>query len=382
MRKQFTIMYNVAAALCGLLIIVLLIRMGILLQRRAAQPTAVATTQAIIPHVTPTLAHVAAQPTRVPVAVSPSPSPHPTALPAAPPPTLQPTIALIPTPTSQADDSQPIIFSTNRDHNFEIYRMNSDGSQLARLTENEVLDSDPRWSPDGQRIAFNSVRDGNWEIYVMDADGSHVTRLTNYQNEDFFPTWSPDGTRIAFISYRGQYGPTINIMNADGSQVIDTNVNASPPFDWSPDGSKIVFSYGTDIFVMDADGTHVRKLISTPTDDIEPNWSPDGQRIVFVSGEASILNNGSQDIYIANADGTNLINLTHTSVNDRTPVWSSDGSQIVFMSISPPRGPAQTNYYEIYTIRADGSGLTRLSDTPLSDNESPDWRPAVVQASR
>ena len=122
---------------------------------------------------------------------------------------------MIPTPTLPPDDSLPIVFSTNRDHNDEIYndeiyndeiyRMNGDGSQPTRLTDNDALDSHPRWAPDGQHIAFNSQRDGNWEIYVMDADGSNTTRLTNYADDDFSPTWSPDGRRIAFSSYRGQY---------------------------------------------------------------------------------------------------------------------------------------------------------------------------------
>ncbi|MBE3088675.1 MAG: PD40 domain-containing protein, partial [Actinobacteria bacterium] len=72
-----------------------------------------------------------------------------------------------------------IAFSSDRDGNKEIYIMNSDGSGLVRLTNNDSSDSLYAWSPDGSKIAFSSDRDGNKEIYIMNSDGSGLVRLTN-----------------------------------------------------------------------------------------------------------------------------------------------------------------------------------------------------------
>ena len=82
--------------------------------------------------------------------------------------------------------------------------------------------ADGAWSPDGRRIAFSGVRDrnGKWcyeqctisgEIYVMDSDGTNLERLTRNRGNDTAPSWSPDGSRIVFESNR-------NVRDAPPSQ--------------------------------------------------------------------------------------------------------------------------------------------------------------------
>ena len=87
----------------------------------------------------------------------------------------------------------PIAFMSDRDGKPEIYVMDADGSNLARLTNNATFDGRPAWSPDASKIAFESDRDVLFisEIYVMDADGSNPVRLTNNAARDFDPAWSP-----------------------------------------------------------------------------------------------------------------------------------------------------------------------------------------------
>jgi len=60
-------------------------------------------------------------------------------------------------------ESSVLVFSSDRDGNFEIYSANADGSDVRRLTTSAGDDGEPSWSTTG-RIAFSSVRDGNLEI--------------------------------------------------------------------------------------------------------------------------------------------------------------------------------------------------------------------------
>jgi hypothetical protein len=112
-----------------------------------------------------------------------------------------------------------IVFSSNRDGNFEIYGMRTDGTGVVRLTNNGASDLDPALSPDKTRIIFASNRDGNFEIYVMNANGTGVTRLTNNSAVDGFAAWSPTGAKIVFTSTRDG-NSEIYSMNADGTGVM------------------------------------------------------------------------------------------------------------------------------------------------------------------
>ena len=70
-----------------------------------------------------------------------------------------------------------ILIETKRDGNWEIYRINADGSDLLRLTQQPAWDSSPVWVSGG-RIVFESQRDGSPDLYIMDGDGTHIRRLT------------------------------------------------------------------------------------------------------------------------------------------------------------------------------------------------------------
>jgi Tol biopolymer transport system component len=84
--------------------------------------------------------------------------------------------------------------------------MQSDGTDVRRLTTSCGMDSHPHWSPDGKRISFTSRRDGNYEIYVMNADGSDPQNLTRHPERDDFAAWHPSGKQLVTVSERqGDY---------------------------------------------------------------------------------------------------------------------------------------------------------------------------------
>jgi len=111
------------------------------------------------------------------------------------------------------------------------------------------------------------------------------------------------------------------------------------------------------IYSINNDGSGLTKLTRDMVDIFNPQWSPDGTKILF---------EGNPNIYIMNADGSDLINLTRKA-EGMHPDWSPDGKQIVFNSL-------RSGNNEIYTINTDGTGIKRLTNTPLDDLE-PQWSP-------
>ena len=103
---------------------------------------------------------------------------------------------------------------------------------------------------------------------------------------------------------------------------------------------------GSEIFVMNADGTNVRQLTSTEYDNFWASWSPDGTQIAFTSDRGR-----GTEIYLMDADGTNVRQLTKTNFESFRPVWSPDGNQIAFSIDQGASGIAN-----IFIMNADGSG--------------------------
>ncbi len=214
----------------------------------------------------------------------------------------------------------------------EVYVMDADGSNMRRLTNTSGDGTSSwaaDWSPDGQKIVFMSNRDGSrlgggYDLYVMNADGSAV-RLLARGGFNATPAWSPDGSRIAFMSNRHSTPEAPNeiyVMDADGTNIqrLTHDYEHSTRPAWSPDGERIAFMSNRDggrpdidaeyeIYVMDADGTNIQRLTHRPGADGNPDWSPDGTKIVFsFYGEDGT---GEEvGLWLIGADGTNLRQLT------------------------------------------------------------------------
>jgi Tol biopolymer transport system component len=216
-------------------------------------------------------------------------------------------------PTWSPDGSH-IAFSSDRDGNYNIYIMDADGSNLTPLTDHPLTDDNPDWSPDGCRIAFVSDRDHSPEshIYVVNVDGSNLTQLTDGSSLDYGPKWSPDGRKIAFWSSPlsgSEGGPDIYVMEQDGSNRVrlttgpceDTGLVSHPGLTrnafWSL--ASTGQQGGKDVPVM--------PLTSGPCYGAYPVWSPDGTQILFAMGRDDP---SGSDIFVMDADGSNVIQLT------------------------------------------------------------------------
>ena len=101
-----------------------------------------------------------------------------------------------------------VVFVSGRSGPQQIYRMNIEGTDIARLTTGEGEASNPSWHPEGQHIAFAWTRGfepGNFNIFVMDVASRRVDQLTHGAGRNENPTWAPDGKHIVFSSTRGAY---------------------------------------------------------------------------------------------------------------------------------------------------------------------------------
>jgi Tol biopolymer transport system component len=274
----------------------------------------------------------------------------------------------------------------------DVYVSPLDVETAKQLTFRRADDGQPAWSPDGRRLAFKTAQFGSNQLAVITADGTGETLLTRtFRFSEGQPAWSPDATKLLYR--RTPENPLV--QNGD-TWVLDVAASAQDPTlpvtqavllrtgderypSYSPDGTQIAFrgdldlaepSGDEEIYVMNADGTNVRQLTSNADFDSAPSWSPDGGWILFERAPAGTFTTGveaqEKDVYVMRADGTDVRRLTDSPGLDEGPEFSPDGTRIAFSS-------ARDGQQEIYVMDADGANPRRLTDNPARD-ESPDWQ--------
>lgn len=268
---------------------------------------------------------------------------------------------------AQSGHSQnnPIVFSSDRSGNYEIYTMGADGTNLTKITNHSGTDRRPVLTPDGKNIIFASNRDGDFEIYSISTNGTNLHQLTNNTAYDDDPAISLQGKLIAFDTYQGGDWE-IYIMNSDGTNQHNITKNTvSDTFpSWSPDGKYLVYhtqliSGNWEIFKRQADGSAPLNLTNHSSRDFFPSISPDGKHVVFWSDRS-----GSYQIYQMSPDGGGLTQITTTAPQPdlmSKVAWSPDSKTILF-----PQS------HDIYSMRLDGTGLINITRAAGVDSH-PDW---------
>ena len=261
-----------------------------------------------------------------------------------------------------------------------VYTMNPDGSDVRQLTSfgTSPAVTVARWSPDGSRLVFGLTLGINaqTQLWIMNGDGSNQHLLLNDPSFlDDGASFSPDGSQIVFnrcpIVNNALTGCNIYRVEADGTGLTAINAFQTDVFDgapvYSPDGGTIAFEgFNKDgflevIWLMNADGSNIRPLTPPELEAGAPDWSPDGQKIAFFTNSlGGVLD---EELWTINANGTGLTRLTNnnshwngylTGPHDISPSWAPQGNAITFERASP----AITST-AIYVINADGSGFVR-----------------------
>jgi Tol biopolymer transport system component len=275
---------------------------------------------------------------------------------------------------------------------FLTYTANPDGSNIRLLPSGASYSPDPRWSPDGSEIALAEPKTASacpggsiCTAIVVDPDTGTYRGLPwplpGAWDVDCF-AWSPDGTLLACGALDDNGTDLSGIYTVRSSDGGDPEmiVQAGPgfsanPSDFSPDGKRLVYALSEDdsnvgLFVARVNGMAARRV--TPDTLLNAHggsWSPSGNRIVFQAQ----LEGESFSIWMVNADGTGLHRVPIPGCGDtircRLPSWSPDGTKIVF-SVRSPGPPSQVA--GIYTVNADGTALSRVTNNGLGDSQ-PDW---------
>jgi len=160
-------------------------------------------------------------------------------------------------------DGRFLVYTGERNGEFDVYRIPVDGGEETRLTSTPGLDDGPEYSPDGTYIYFNSVRSGTMQIWRMRANGSAPEQVTSDQYNNWFPHLSPDGQWIAFLSFMKDVAPSdhpfykhvyLRVMSTRGgggsarvvAYVYGGQGTINVP-SWSPDSRRLAFVSNTDL---------------------------------------------------------------------------------------------------------------------------------------
>jgi Tol biopolymer transport system component len=277
------------------------------------------------------------------------------------------------------------------------------------------------WSPDRKKIAYFAASPQDQDIiskyrtpshfplYVMDSGGGGQRRLFPFPVSSF--KWSPDSSRLLYISayedperndpavVRGTRAPMSAIYlfylrTGEHQRLTSFGQNCSG--DWSPDGSHLALSYGTDknsdVYNIDLKAKQTRRLIDSPGMNIKPAWSPDGRSIAYISVAASgpagepggvyvikpdgsgkrrvsdvdayeadwspdggsLLVHTAGDIYLASADGKKFVGLTHGLGRPLDATFTPDGSEVMFRS-------NHEGEWHLYAVDLQGTKMRRIS---------------------
>ncbi|MEY2565439.1 MAG: TolB protein [Verrucomicrobiota bacterium] len=279
---------------------------------------------------------------------------------------------------------EQLIYTTLRPANTELYLFEPGSAASKAITHDPALDYDPTFSPDGRWVVFCSERAGNPDLYAQDLTKSEPPqRLTSGQFMSAAPAFTPDGKTLLFVSDRDGNADIFSMPfdpaktgSADRVQNLTHSLGGDYRPSVSPDGKTIAFSsdrdsfngfledktntrgFETEIYAMDIDGSHVRRLTNTHrtenkpfqfNDNGSPIWSADGRSIYFYSNR----DDTNHRIWSMDADGSNQDAISPAEIEAVSPALMRDG-RIAFTATKPdPSSPVPLG--TIMSMKADGS---------------------------
>jgi TolB protein len=234
----------------------------------------------------------------------------------------------------------------------------------------------PAPQPGGSRLAFTLECHGKHEVALARPDGSDLRRLTDNQVEDWYPRWSPDGKQLVFFQGEkkdgeGRYDIVLHDLRSGEESILASTGHHEGDPAFTAD-RRIVFNSNRhghhDIFIMNTDGSGVRRLTEQAGSDHSPAPHPAGPWMVYVSER-----DGRFELRRMNLDGSGDEPFDVGREENYRPSWSPAGDRLVFFG--PTRLPAPTSghqNYDVFRFDLAKSRLKRLTYLPSFEGD-PIW---------
>jgi dipeptidyl aminopeptidase/acylaminoacyl peptidase len=279
----------------------------------------------------------------------------------------------------------------------QLWMATADGRENFQLTFADKSSTNPKWSPDGNWIAFTSTRKENKSnLYLLRAGGGEAEPLTDVKSGVADFEWSPDGRSIAFaMTDPKTEDEEKNDKGRNDSRWVDENVKMArlyvlpvrrdaagkretrrlttenytvSGFDWSPDGSRIVFSHAktpvandwttTDVSVVEVATGKVTAFADTPAAELSPTFSPDGRWVAVIVSEVPPrwAQSGLIQIFPASGGAARALSASYDG-QPNIAGWSADGRRIFF---SEARGTGT----QLYAADVASGRIDEVKTTP------------------
>lgn len=318
-------------------------------------------------------------------------------------------------------DGRQMVFQSERNSDnpfYQIYLMDLETGRTEQMSTGSGKTTCAWIHPSGEKVLFSSTHldplteikqkeeferrkrgekapyawdyDEYYDIFERRLDTGELVRLTDAQGYDAEASWSPDGTQIVFASNREVYGRDLTeeerqtlekdpshfmdlyIMNSDGSNV--RRLTSTPGYDggpfFSPDGQRIVWRHFApggrvaEVFTMKTDGTDVRQVTRMGVMSWAPFYHPSGDYILF---STNIHGHRNFELYMVDADGTQEpVRVTRSEGFDGLPVFTPGGKSLAWTSTR------QTGKSQIFMARWNDVEARRLLQLPLREHDFSD----------
>jgi Tol biopolymer transport system component len=247
-----------------------------------------------------------------------------------------------------------IVFTSNRDDNWELYVSKVDGSEQRRVTFNNfAVDTGAMWSPDGGSIVFQSNRDGNWNLYLLNLGTGAETQLTDELSNELNPAFSPDSSRVVFQSDQSGRWQIYELVLGTGVETLLSD-GAGDDFDplYGPLGDVIGFHSMrggeiASVYVMEANGANPEQVSAVGIDARNLSWSND-QALLAYNSDAD----GDQDIYVYELATGLTRKLTDNTTRDVAPTWLCSSPTLLWTSNAQPDQVTPAEVDDIYSASA------------------------------